>query len=76
MPAKFTIRKDKAGTFRFTLSAPNGQVVATSKVYASKAAAQSGITSIRTNAAAATVDDTTMAAAKTTAKTTATTPQN
>ena len=40
VPAKYTISKDSAGKYRFTLHAPNGSVVATSQPYGSKAAAR------------------------------------
>jgi uncharacterized protein YegP (UPF0339 family) len=59
MPAKFSVTKDKAGKFRFSLLAPNGQVVATSQGYATKAAALNGVASVRKNAAGAALDDTT-----------------
>ena len=61
MPAKFTISKDSAGKFRFTLHAPNGSVVATSQPYGSKAAAMTGVKSVVRNANGASIDDTTVA---------------
>ncbi len=57
MAGKFVITKDKAGEFRFVLKAGNGEVIAQSEGYASKASAQSGIESVRKNAADATVVD-------------------
>ena len=54
---KFVITKDKAGEFRFTLVASNGQTVAVSEGYKQKASALSTIESIRTKAADATIDD-------------------
>jgi uncharacterized protein YegP (UPF0339 family) len=61
VPAKFTISKDSAGKFRFTLHAPNGSVVATSQPYGSKAAAMTGVKSVVRNANGASIDDTTVA---------------
>src|SRR3954463_6538630 len=61
VPAKFTISKDSAGKFRFTLHAPNGSVVATSQPYGSKAAAMTGVKSVVRNANGANIDDTTVA---------------
>src|SRR3954463_8990472 len=61
VPAKFTISKDSAGKFRFTLHAANGSTVAISQPYGSKAAAMNGVTSVRRNAIRAGVEDTTVA---------------
>jgi uncharacterized protein len=36
MPAKFEIRKDKAGKFRFNLIAANGEIIASSEAYESR----------------------------------------
>jgi uncharacterized protein len=63
VPAKFVLLKGTAGTFRFTLLAPNGQVVASSEAYGSKVAALAGIASVRGNAAGADLDDRTTGAA-------------
>jgi uncharacterized protein YegP (UPF0339 family) len=52
----FTVASD-SGTFRFRLKAAHGEIIASSEAYTSKAAAQSGIESVKTNAAGATVDD-------------------
>ena len=54
---KFVITKDKAGEFRFTLVASNGQTVAISEGYKAKASALSTIESIKGKAADATIDD-------------------
>jgi uncharacterized protein len=72
VPAKFTLSKEKSGKFRFSLLAPNGQVIATSQDYATKASALNGVASMRKNAAGAALDDQTVAAepAKKAAKTT------
>jgi uncharacterized protein YegP (UPF0339 family) len=60
MPAKFEIKKDKAGKFRFNLIAANGEVIASSEGYESKEACKNGIQSVKTNAASAEVVDTSM----------------
>ena len=39
MPAKFVLKKGSTGKFRFNLVAANGQVVASSEAYESRAAA-------------------------------------
>ena len=57
MAGKFEIYEDKAGKFRFRLKAGNGQVIAVSEAYESKASAENGIESVKTNAPTATVDD-------------------
>ena len=58
---KFVIRKTKTG-IKFDLLATNGQVVATSEVYASLASCKKGIASVVTNAALAEVEDQTVEA--------------
>jgi uncharacterized protein YegP (UPF0339 family) len=63
VPAKFVLSKDKAGKFRFNLLATNGQVIASSESYNTKIAATNGINSVKKNAAGATIDDRTAAAA-------------
>jgi hypothetical protein len=57
MAAEFEIFKDKSGEFRFRLKAANGEVIASSEGYNSKAAAQNGIKSVQTNMPGATVVD-------------------
>ena len=57
MAAKFELFKDKAGKFRFRLKAGNGEIIAASEAYNSKASAKKGIDSVRANAADAAVDD-------------------
>ena len=59
---KFEIKKAKNGDFYFTLSAKNGQVIASSEMYSSKAAAQNGIASIKENAPKAEIEDNSEAA--------------
>ena len=46
---KFEIKTDKAGKYRFSLKANNGQVILTSQGYASKSGCENGIESVRTN---------------------------
>ena len=50
MAAKFEIYKDKKGEFRFRLIAANGQVIATSQGYKTKASCAKGIESVKKNA--------------------------
>jgi uncharacterized protein len=57
MAAKFEISKDKAGKFRWHLKAANGEIIAASQAYDSKAGAEKGIESVKTNASSATVVD-------------------
>ena len=56
---KFVVKKTNTGV-KFDLKATNGQVIATSEVYASDAACMSGIESVRKNAPAAAVEDQTV----------------
>lgn len=53
--AKFELYTDKAGKYRFRLKAANGQTIAASEAYESKASAKNGIASIKKNAAKAEV---------------------
>jgi uncharacterized protein len=57
MAGKFELYKDKSGEFRFRLKAGNGQVIAVSEGYSSKASALNGIESVKENAPGAPVDD-------------------
>ena len=50
MAAKFVLKKGSTGKFRFNLVATNGQVIATSEAYESKASAVNGIESVKRNA--------------------------
>lgn len=47
---KFEVYLDKAGEFRFRLKARNGEIIATSEGYKSKASCLNGIESIKKNA--------------------------
>ena len=57
MAGKLELLNDKAGQFRFRLKAGNGEIIATSEGYTTKASCQKGIESVRTNAPTATIDD-------------------
>ena len=52
MASKFEIKKTANGKFHFNLKAGNGEVILSSEVYESKGAAENGIASVKTNAAA------------------------
>ena len=62
MPAKFVVKKGSTGKFRFSLVSTNGQIVATSESYNSKASAMGGIRSVQKLAAGAEVEDQTTTA--------------
>lgn len=55
---KFHIKKTNTG-IKFDLKAANGEVIATSEVYKSKASCLNGIKSVQKNSVAATIEDTT-----------------
>lgn len=57
MAGKFEISKDKAGKYRFHLRAANGEIIAVSQPYGTKASAEKGIESVKTNAPGAKVED-------------------
>jgi uncharacterized protein len=59
MPAKFEVSKGHAGKFRFHLKAPNGEIIAASQGYETKANAEKCIEAIKTHASGATVVDNT-----------------
>ncbi len=54
---KFEMYTDKKGEFRFRLKARNGEIIATSEGYASKASCLNGIDSIRRNAPEAQIEE-------------------
>jgi uncharacterized protein YegP (UPF0339 family) len=58
--AKFEVYEDKAGESRFRLEAGNGEIIANSEGYTTKASCLKGIESVKTNAASAVVDDKTV----------------
>jgi uncharacterized protein len=51
MPGKFELKKSSNGKFYFNLLASNGQIILSSEMYESKAAATNGIDSVQKNAA-------------------------
>lgn len=53
---KYELYTDKSGAFRFRLRSRNGKIIAVSDDYTSKAAALSGIESVRNNAAQAEIE--------------------
>ena len=57
MAAEFEISKDHARKFRFHLKAPNGEIIAASQGYETKASAEKGIETIKTHAPGAKVED-------------------
>jgi hypothetical protein len=57
MAGKFVLKKGSTGKYHFNLVASNGQVIATSEAYESKASALNGIESVKTNAPNAEIDD-------------------
>ena len=57
MPGKFVVKKGSTGKFRFSLLSTNGQTVATSEAYNSKAACMNGVKAVRTLAEGADVED-------------------
>ena len=46
----YDLKKAKNGQFHFNLKAGNGEIILTSEMYASKASAENGITSVQNNA--------------------------
>jgi uncharacterized protein len=57
MPGKFVVKKGSTGKFRFSLLSTNGQVVATSEAYNTKASAMGGIRSVKKLAGDAEIED-------------------
>lgn len=57
MPGKFVVKKGSTGKFRFNLLSTNGQVVATSEAYNSKASALGGVRSVKKLAGDAVIED-------------------
>lgn len=54
---KFEIYVDKAGEFRFRLKARNGEIIATSEGYVTKANCEKGIASVQKNAPGAPIEE-------------------
>ena len=57
MPGKFVIKKGRSGQFRFSLVGRNGQIVATSETYTTKASCMGGMKAVRSLAADADIED-------------------
>lgn len=57
MAGKFEIYQSSNGEYRFRLKAGNGEIIAVSEGYKSKASAKNGIESVQTNAPSAAVVD-------------------
>jgi uncharacterized protein YegP (UPF0339 family) len=51
------LTKNSKGEYHFTMKAANGEPIAQSEMYNSKAAAKNGIGSVKANASSATIDD-------------------
>jgi uncharacterized protein YegP (UPF0339 family) len=56
MAGKFVIKK-ASGQYHFVLKAANGEIIATSERYTTKAAAKNGIESVKQNARDAAIQD-------------------
>ena len=54
---KFVIKKGRTGQFRFSLVGRNGQIVATSESYTTKASCMNSIKAVKTLAAGADIED-------------------
>ena len=54
---KFEMYQDKAGDYRFRLKARNGEIIAVSENYESKAACENGIESVKKNAPEAEIEE-------------------
>jgi uncharacterized protein YegP (UPF0339 family) len=57
MPGKFVVKKGSTGKFRFSLLSTNGQIVATSEAYNTKASAMGGIRAVKSLASDAEIED-------------------
>ena len=55
---KFEMYRDKADAFRFRLKARNGEIIAVSEGYSSRAACENGIESVKKNAPGAEIVET------------------
>ena len=55
---KFEVYVGAGGKYRFRLKAPNGEIIATSEAYSTKAACMNGIQSVKTNAPKAEIVET------------------
>jgi uncharacterized protein len=57
MAGKFVLQRSANGKYHFNLHAGNGEIIATSQLYETKASAEKGIESVRANAQGAALDD-------------------
>jgi len=57
MPGKFVVKKGSTGKFRFSLVSTNGQVVASSEAYNTKASCMNGIKAVRNLVTSAAMED-------------------
>ncbi|WP_030455908.1 YegP family protein [Herbidospora cretacea] len=57
MASRFVISRDEAGAYRFRLVLGNGQTIAVSEAFTSRAACVNGIESVRRTAPEAALDD-------------------
>ncbi|TKK87408.1 DUF1508 domain-containing protein [Herbidospora galbida] len=57
MASRFVISRDAAGAYRFRLVMGNGQTIAVSEAFTSRAACVNGIESVRRTAPEAVLDD-------------------
>jgi uncharacterized protein YegP (UPF0339 family) len=57
MPAKFIVRKDTAGEYRFTLVAPNNEPIAVGEGYKTKQGCMDGIDAVKRHAPDAEIED-------------------
>lgn|GEM_PF-4208430 len=57
MTAKFVLKRSVNGDYQFNLYAADGEVIATSQLYRTKASAERGIEAVRAYAAQAAVED-------------------
>ncbi|MFT4017793.1 MAG: YegP family protein [Agriterribacter sp.] len=55
--SKYELKSASNGKYFFNLKASNGQVIGTSQMYESESSRSTGIASVKSNAADATVDD-------------------
>lgn len=56
MAGKYEVYQDKSGGYRFRLKAANGETIASSESYTTKAGALGGIESVKKNAESQTTD--------------------
>ncbi len=58
--SKYDRKKSINNKWYFNLKAPNGQIIGTSEMYESETGMEGGITSVKSNAPGATIDDQTV----------------